>query len=204
MNKRDMDEKNGVCKREIKIYWVSIRRFEGREEAEQAANAEARLQKIAAAYLLKKHLGLDGDEKLVTGRFGKPESKRPGEFFNISHGGEYVALALGKTELGVDIEPIWEAVPELPECIFTGTELEWLGENPGAESACVLWTRLEALLKADGRGFEWFGRRESAVGDTRQWHIETIIKNGHVISCAARENFRLSIGDPEIPTADEI
>lgn len=205
-----MDEKNCSEEQIIHIYWVSIRQLEGREEAamrlltgqrrtqaEQAADGQVRRQKIAAGFLMKKYLGISGDDEISPGRFGKPEKKKGGEFFNLSHGGEYVALAVGQTELGLDIEAIWEDVPELPECIFTRRELDWLRDNPGGESATKLWTRLESLLKADGRGFEWFEREVSAIGDTGQWHIETVVKNGHVISCAARKPFKLCIAQPE-------
>src|SRR5205085_1762232 len=67
-----------------------------------------------------------------------------------------VAIAVGRCELGVDIEmhrPL-QAMQALVERVFHRDEQRWLAEQSDLESAFFrLWTLKEALLKAAGTGF---------------------------------------------------
>lgn len=148
-----------------------------------------RLHCIAAGLLMKKVLEVS-DEELVIGGHGKPELKEGSVHFNLSHGGNYAALAVFGSAVGVDIEPIGKRVPEVPEFIFTEKELEWLGDKPEPSRFAVLWTRLESALKAHGGGFEGC-RREYSVFDPEPWKIDTLVHDGHVVSVAAGEKFEV-------------
>lgn len=74
-----------------------------REKAEKYAHEKDRLLSFGAGYLLKKYLP-KGEIKEMEN--GKPYLE-DGPFFNISHSGEYVVLAIHPTkEVGIDIEKI--------------------------------------------------------------------------------------------------
>ena len=67
---------------------------------------------------------------------------------------------------------------------FARPELDWLAAHPGAEDFCLLWTRLESGLKAEGAGFA--GERNfSLLHPGAPWHWESLRYGGHLITCAA-------------------
>lgn len=98
-----------------------------------------------------------------TGPHGKPFIEPPARqaplYFNISHSGDYVLIALSGThEIGVDIE---QQVPdrELPNIaarVFADAEYQIWSRLPAEKQEAAfyqLWTRHEAGLKALGAGF---------------------------------------------------
>ncbi len=184
----------------IKLYLADIRQLEGKEEqcmelltqqrrekASAITQPKPRLHSIAAGLLLRKVLGMNGEDKLSIGPYGKPEMIS-GQAVSLAHGGNYAVLALGKGRVGVDIEPVPELIPRLPSFVFTEKELEWLESHPGPVDFVLLWTRLESALKADGRGFEGC-EREFCVLDGGPWFISSLEYDGHVLSCAADMEF---------------
>lgn len=77
--------------------------------------------------------------------------------FNLSHSGDWMLLAAGPRELGVDIE-VWDPCHD-PESlageILAPNELEyWLILSPAERAAAFyrFWTRKESLAKAVGSG----------------------------------------------------
>lgn len=79
-----------------------------------------------------------------------------GPHFNISHSGKYVCCAVSeKAPLGIDIEEIKKISVGDFEKVFT--KLEWQSIQCHENSTSrfyELWTRKEAIIKADGRGLE--------------------------------------------------
>ena len=93
------------------------------------------------------------------GSHGRPELEH-GEFcFNLSHSGDWLALALGPCPLGVDIEvtrPTRQLLA-IAKRFFTAREYHALASlpNDAQESAFLeLWCLKEALLKAHGGGLQ--------------------------------------------------
>lgn len=93
------------------------------------------------------------------GDAGKPRLRgRQGLYFNLSHSGEAMALAISReVEVGVDIEAIRDVrdVEGLAESFFT--ETEWValpaeGDSRRAAEICGIWTIKEACAKAVGQG----------------------------------------------------
>ena len=74
---------------------------------------------------------------------GKP--RKEGVYFNVSHGGEYVVLALAPYEVGVDVEP----VKGTEEDIFSHIATE---EERACDDFYLVWTLKESLLKCVGSG----------------------------------------------------
>ncbi|QKJ28306.1 4'-phosphopantetheinyl transferase superfamily protein [Mucilaginibacter mali] len=77
--------------------------------------------------------------------------------FNISHSAGEFLIALGDTELGIDIE--WMnpdfAYADVASQYFSAAEVDYINSSPDATAAFfLLWTRKEALLKACGTGID--------------------------------------------------
>ena len=189
----------------LTLYITDIRRLKAQEQAAlplltPARKAAAlqpqpetdRLHGIAAGLLLRHVLGICKDEELCRNLWGKPELTSKGPQFSLSHGGHYAVLGIAPTEIGVDIEPIPEKTPAISRRFLHPEELEWLKKDPSPEGFARLWTRLESVLKADGRGFS-LECRDFSVLETGDWNIHTFVYDGHVISCAAKEPFELHL-----------
>ena len=77
--------------------------------------------------------------------------------FNVSHSGDYVAVAVGQDQVGVDLEqirPVRE-MESIVERYFHRDEAEaWRSLNPGLreEAFFVLWSAREAAMKCVGFG----------------------------------------------------
>lgn len=77
--------------------------------------------------------------------------------FNLSHAGAYVALAVGRSAVGVDVEQVRldRDLEGIARRFFAPEEQRWLARCDAIErSRCFfdLWSRKESLLKATGEG----------------------------------------------------
>ena len=73
--------------------------------------------------------------------------------FNISHSGEYVAVALSEKPVGVDIEKIKEYNYDVLKRVCNEKELIQIEESLDKASEFIkLWTQKEAVLKMKGCG----------------------------------------------------
>ena len=146
-------------------------------------------------------LHLSSRASLVCNEFGKPRLAGAGPHFNFSHGGNYVALAVAEFPVGTDVECVGQCIPEaVPAYVLSQDELKWLERNPTPERFYWLWTRLESVLKADGRGFSMEHRTFSVLDHGNPWYIQTIFHESHIISCAAKTQFEQRLID--IPASD--
>lgn len=145
---------------------------------------------IGAGFLMHSVLGVEKDEEIAYSPDGKPYLKSQKCFFNISHGGEYVALAVADGDIGIDIEPICAAenIKNIPSKAFTKDEREWLAKHQSDESFIMLWTGKEAVLKADGKGFSRDPQSISILR-TKAFYIEHKTLENHIVSCAMKKNF---------------
>lgn len=206
IDKSDKIEKKGDLRMEsIELWLADIRELVGREDAclplltpKRRTQAQAikpereRLHCIAAGLLLRRVLGITADEGLVQDPFGKRYLAGNGPCFNLSHGGNYAVLALAGRAVGVDIEPVGEKLPiAIPRRYLLPDELAWLEEAPSPQRFAHLWTRLESALKADGRGFGLERREFSVLSSGKPWYLETILYDGHCISCALDGPFEI-------------
>ncbi len=130
-------------------------------EAKKVLNTKRKetvLVSLAGKYLLREGLlRLDLDPNLIK-EIRYNEHRRPiieHDFdFNISHSGNLVACALSKhTKIGVDLERIKPYRDSHLHAFFDDREREMiLQAKDHHETFYDLWTRKEAVLKADGRG----------------------------------------------------
>ncbi len=88
------------------------------------------------------------------GPHGKPYFADPGlPYFNLSHSGDYVVVALAGTECGIDLQKREEGknLISLAERFFTPGEAEKV-RLEGEPAFYRLWTRKEAYGKCTGEG----------------------------------------------------
>ena len=96
-------------------------------------------------------------ERLATDAYGRPYLDGVGDFdFNISHTEGFVACAAvrGPGRVGVDVEWRRDVDPTEFDRVFTDGERRHLrGAADRTAEFYRLWTRKEAVMKVDGRGF---------------------------------------------------
>lgn len=87
---------------------------------------------------------------------GKPYCKSHlGIHFSLSHSEDFLALAVGDKEIGIDIEKIREAKEKLIKRVCCENEKQKIfsSENPD-KAFTEIWTKKEAYLKALGTGID--------------------------------------------------
>jgi 4'-phosphopantetheinyl transferase len=164
----------------------SALRFQSKQE---------QLNHIAAGYLLYKVLNINGEDQVERTAFGKPYLKSGNPFFSLSHSGNYAVLAVSDSDIGVDIEYIREFynIDYSARKSFTQDELLWVQEeNEQCERFFIVWTRKEAILKVDGRGFDLDPKSISSK-NPRGFFVEHFIFDRHVVACAMRKPFIIDI-----------
>ena len=120
---------------------------ERREKAERYLHEKDQLLSFGAGYLLKKYLP---SEDIKESSSGKPYLEN-GPFFNVSHSGEYVVLAVHpKRDVGVDIERIKEN--KLDGIRFILNEEEQ--KVADLETLFLIWSNRESLIKCMGTGIK--------------------------------------------------
>ena len=163
--------------------------LEYQDKAQSAGNPVLARQELAVGWLLYRVLGFGPEDKLIRSPMGKPRIDGGRSHISIAHSGDWVAIAVGDCEVGVDLEvpgPVqWAAARRYfrPEELYTLQTAP-----PSLQSAAFLrmWTRLEAGLKLRGTGFS--GMEESGVEAEHRnmlyWNHECA---GFTLCCATWE-----------------
>lgn len=155
---------------------------------------ELHLPQLAEGLLMAACCGITSTAQLTLGAWGKPSFSRaaPERFqamsFNLSTSPVAAALALAPQAVGVDVQqvmpPDWAVAKR-----FLGKEaadrLQSLPPfiQPGAFT--LEWTRLEAVLKADGRGFA--APRSEFPQLLDAWQTESMLLGGYALSVATAD-----------------
>ena len=150
--------------------------------------------------ILEQDYGIKKCPEILLEEFGKPYFKDQGLHFNISHSGEYLAIAISEQPVGVDIqkpkkieEGMYRKVVQSREEILIGEERE--------KDFLRLWALKESFVKADGRGLRismkdyWFEQENGQYfvnyGGQRcayTFNIEEALVEGYVISVCGLES----------------
>ena len=135
--------------------------YEQRKEAVgRLKNKKAACVSIMAGYLLieavKEAYGMNKDDiRVLKTEFGKPYLENCSDFkYNISHSGDYVAIAYGKEDVGIDIEQIRETDLKIADRFFHHDEIEYITRTNKEQNKRFfeIWTGKEAYLKYTGQG----------------------------------------------------
>lgn len=108
--------------------------------------------------VLGRYLNIAPDKlEFVPGDNKKPKianSSNEVLFYNLSHAGDRILLAVANSPVGIDVEyidPDFEFKDILPDN-FSVQEIAWINEANSTERFYQLWTRKEGFLKATGKG----------------------------------------------------
>lgn len=166
---------------------------ERREKADRCKMEDDKKRCVLGGLMLQRYVG---DTKIFLNPSGKPLAEN-GVCFNLSHSGEYVLLAVGKYDIGCDIERI-RIVPyeKMGRIVYCENELNIIKNSPDkAGEFFKLWTKKEALLKCMGEGFHRAAKsvdvsRDEFEENGRAYRMKTYVFSDYVISvCTADEPF---------------
>ena len=129
----------------------SVARFRHASDRSRSLWAElfARHRLSEAAGVSFSEIEITHDEK------GKPFWKGGSLSVSLSHSGSYIAIAVGREDVGVDVEKKRKAAPAVAKRWFRPEEnalLETLAEPERTRLFFRLWTMKEAALKYAGKG----------------------------------------------------
>lgn len=121
--------------------------------------------------------------KFSRGPWGKPRLEMTSSHvvpeFSLSHSGDYCALAIGRSAVGIDIEKIRD-VPQMNEIAqrhFAPAEFQQITALAGIDRQAAFfasWTRKEAVAKALGFGLGLDAENQSAMGRTKLDPVATV------------------------------
>ena len=142
-------------------------------------------------------LSLDG---LRNDSYGRPSMENCVLDFNLSHSGEYVACVVATHgRVGIDLEKLRSTrIEEFRDMFAPQIWSHMLSEEAKPEIFFREWTRLEAVIKADGRGMHVRTNSMQSIGDAivfanRSWYLHEIaVAVGYICHVAS------TIKDPEI------
>jgi 4'-phosphopantetheinyl transferase len=113
---------------------------------------------VAGRYLLRNilskiTLNTAAEIEFTRNEFNKPLFNNMG--FNVSHSGDYILIAAGPGNIGIDVEfikPGFDFEPVLGICFGTDEIAYIKNEGDAVLNFYTFWTRKEAILKATGEG----------------------------------------------------
>ena len=132
--------------------------LERRHRADRYRRKEDALRCLAAGVLLQYAVGTA--EYIITkGPFGKPYIKENNSFhYNLSHSGNWVVIAYGDTEVGIDVEKICmdAGKEEIARRYFTPDEQAYVFNEKelAPQRFFEVWTGKESYLKYLGTGLQ--------------------------------------------------
>lgn len=126
--------------------------------------------------------------KFIQNEYGKPAIEDlEGWYFNFSHSGDLVVCVISKCEVGVDVELVTRDCSFVAQKYFTKAETE-LAHKYGTS---YVWTRKEAVAKANGRGIGVGVDRIDTSSDVvtldgEEYNLFTNLVDDYYISVACR------------------
>ena len=130
------------------------------------------------------------NEELQKSETGKPFYPN-GPFFNISHSGKYVVMAIANQEVGVDIEEDIEKNMDLLLKIFNEAEVKMIKEHA---DFYYLWCAKESLIKCMGSSISKIKEIPSLplnglkTFKGKDYQSQTFIYDKHIISITKEGN----------------
>ncbi len=132
----------------------------------------------------------NSDIIIDTNEYGKPFLKNhPNFYFNVSHTRNAVVVCVAAYPIGVDIERVKEAKPDIAKRFFTTDEQQYVFEKTGLidERFFEIWTKKEAYIKCLGKGLSIPLNSFNVLYDKEPHRIYTIAKDEYLISVCTGE-----------------
>ncbi len=134
------------------------------------------------------------DNNILINEYGKPVSQN-GEYFNISHSGNYVIFALSDCEVGCDIQRTDYIKTEgAAKFVFCKEEMNLLKNSyDKTDTFYTLWTKKESLLKCIGEGFHRSGKstdvsRNIYKENGKKYYFRVFKFSDYIISICSEQN----------------
>ena len=133
-----------------------------REQIERYLRFEDAQRTLLGDMLIRKALndtfGLSNSTMVFgANTFGKPVLMcHPAYHFNVSHSRNYVVGAVSRLPVGIDVEAVGKVDMGITDRFFAQQEIQYILDRPSSErerAFCQIWTRKEAYIKREGRGF---------------------------------------------------
>ena len=116
-----------------------------------------------------------------------------GDYFNISHSGEYVVFVKSKEKIGIDIETINKKHLDIIDYAFAEEEREYIengkDELSVEERLTKFWTIKEALFKASGSD-KYYEPKQIVVSNDR---VNSFLDEKYYINTGKFENYFISV-----------
>lgn len=119
-----------------------------REKAGRFLREEDRFCSLGGSWLIRQYVGPSAVIRI--GSRGKPLAASG--WFNLSHSGGWIGLALAREPVGLDIQQVLLPDPALEAFCLREEEKTLLAGNPASVSFTDLFASKEALTKAEGSG----------------------------------------------------
>lgn len=153
------------------------------EKMEARKRPEGKRHALASAYLLRMVLGVGPEDELVLGEQEKPSFPRLSQEFNLSHDDGVTVLAVSSETVGVDIERLTKTDMRVVRKVFPEAYRNIITAADGSSAAYTeYWTKLEAILKAEGCGFH--GALKVNDEYLQKWQVQSFPWKDYFISVA--------------------
>ena len=161
---------------------------------------DAPWQRILAD-ILKKDYKIEDCPEILRDEMGKPYLEGNILHFNVSHSGEYLAIAISNQPVGIDIQGLKEIKEGMYRKVVQPEELSLIGENR-QKDFLKLWTLKESFVKAEGKGLRipfkdyWIEKERDCYfvnygGQRSHWTFnieETVIKDCFISVCGLEKH----------------
>ena len=128
--------------------------------------------------------------EIKKGPHGKPYFEESGIYFNISHTESLQAVAIGTSEVGVDIEKIRPVNLQVAKR-FSKEEYDYIKAKDSTERFFEIWTKKEAYLKYKGTGISG-GLNSFSVFEMPE-KINTFVIDGYIISVCSKKDCKIEV-----------
>ena len=152
------------------------------------------------ADILKKDYKIEQCPEILKDEMGKPYLEGNPLHFNVSHSGEYLAIAISKYPVGIDIQEPKLIKDGMFRKVVQPEEDCLIGEDR-QKDFLRLWTLKESFVKAEGKGLrialkDYYFEKENDEylvnygGQKMPWtfNIEETLVEGYFISVCGRES----------------
>lgn len=103
------------------------------------------------ADVLKNDYQIENCPEILKDEMGKPYLEGNGLHFNVSHSGEYLAIAVSESPVGIDIQEPKNIKDGMYRKVVQPQEQALIGEDR-QNDFLRLWTLKESFVKAEGKG----------------------------------------------------
>ena len=159
---------------------------EQKEKALRFRNEKDQFRSLISSYLQN----ILSKEEIKKTEMGKPFYEN-GPFFNISHSGKYIIMAISNTEVGVDIEENVDKDMSVLVKIFNEAEAKMIKEY---SDFYYLWCAKESLIKCTGGSINKIREVPSLplnglkTFKGKDYQCQTFIYDKHIVSITSEGN----------------